>query len=289
MTSPTPEPTTPDGHGTETAVAVAAVGLALLAIESRVRSEVTEAVAALASAYTNLIIAIVGVGGHLSGVEITSRADVHALMIREIGRVERRITASIQSGYTAGAQLALARATRDLRKFGHEVADELPYLGGTLDDLVATVKTAVGDAQTSLANAVQDAFDDALGDAHADVDAVRVIAVNAAIKRVTDRLRTRLNATGANAVHRGSRDAQIAVFDEFERVNPYIELRKIWRVTSKTPCGMCLALDGTDVGINEEFDHTANDGDEQTRPVYGDLLGPPRHPNCRCQLELVVV
>jgi hypothetical protein len=63
---------------------------------------------------------------------------------------------------------------------------------------------------------------------------------------------------------------------------------KRWIVTSNDPCGMCEALDGTMVGVNGEFDHNATTSEKDYRRVWRNLLGPPRHPNCRCRLELVV-
>jgi hypothetical protein len=77
------------------------------------------------------------------------------------------------------------------------------------------------------------------------------------------------------------------MFDAYQRDTGIPGLMKRWRTTSTQPCGMCEALDGTMVGINGEFDHQATTDPRDLRPVWRNLAGPPRHPNCRCRLELV--
>lgn len=289
MTSPQP-PAPPDGLGAETTIAIAALGLALVAIESRIRAEIVEALEALATSYLAIIAAVLfnppGTR-HKTGTELLSQSDVHKRLVDALTTARENLEPTIAGGYTAGAHLARIRATRQLKKLGHEVPADLNLDSAVLDDLLDDVQTAFTDAQTDMQNGVRDAFDGVTGDDASKVTAARHLTIRAAVRRVIARLRQRINAAAAVGVHRGARDTQQAIFQEFRQVNPYIRLRKRWKVTASDPCGMCAALDGTIVDIDAEFDHEANSGTERTRPVFGDLLGPPRHPNCRCQVELV--
>lgn len=63
-------------------------------------------------------------------------------------------------------------------------------------------------------------------------------------------------------------------------------------LASSDACEFCLEMDGKTVGIDQDFfkqgqslDATDDDGKEGTMDFdYGDVEGPPLHPNCRCDL-----
>lgn len=60
---------------------------------------------------------------------------------------------------------------------------------------------------------------------------------------------------------------------------------KIWITSfSPTTCGDCAALHGKVVTTGATFSTKAHLGPGKAKPAYGKLLGPPRHPNCRCRL-----
>lgn len=65
-----------------------------------------------------------------------------------------------------------------------------------------------------------------------------------------------------------------------------VKLVWITNFTENT-CGMCAALDGTMVDPNESFDATATTSGNLV-PVFTDLAGPPRHPNCNCVIAMVL-
>ena len=59
-------------------------------------------------------------------------------------------------------------------------------------------------------------------------------------------------------------------------------------------CEYCDAEDGTEIDINENFYNEGDqiDGGEDMPSVtadYGDVGGPPLHPNCRCYLRPEVI
>jgi hypothetical protein len=62
-----------------------------------------------------------------------------------------------------------------------------------------------------------------------------------------------------------------------------IGLNLVW-VAERDACLNCLAYQGRVVGPREIFPGGLTYGDHPLRP-YGELVGPPLHPNCRCQLD----
>jgi hypothetical protein len=86
------------------------------------------------------------------------------------------------------------------------------------------------------------------------------------------------------AAQRGYTDAMISAYTELADFG--FRLRKVWLANfiGNTPCDHCRALHGTEVGLHEEFPTSNN-----RLKVYGDLLGPPRHPRCRCYLAILTV
>jgi hypothetical protein len=106
-------------------------------------------------------------------------------------------------------------------------------------------------------------------------------------KEEADRRRAilRMQLSGAVAAQRGYTDALIESYAELEALG--YQLRKVWMANfvNNTPCAICTGLHGTSVGLREEFKVRPSD----TSKVYINLQGPPRHPNCRCYLVILVV
>lgn len=63
-------------------------------------------------------------------------------------------------------------------------------------------------------------------------------------------------------------------------------VRKFWvaNFVNNTPCEFCQALHGMEVPLNANFPTDSN-----LLKVYGDLKGPPRHPQCKCRLVILLV
>lgn len=282
MTQPQAPPQQPPSNNGPI-IAGAAVGLALIAIEARVQQQVEDDVEQALAAITVLL--LLGIAaGVISGTELLSRKDVATGTRRAWDTAKASSRTTVNAGYEAASQLALTRAQRDMQAVGHEVPSTLPDLGGTLDQILRDVDTAYGHAETDLGNTVRDAFDGVSGP---DAEAARKLVVAKAVEQAGNRLSQRLGAAAATAVHQGSSDTQQAIWDEFTMINPYVKVVKVWRVTAADPCGMCAALDGTRVAVRDEFDYQAGADTKDFRTVWRNLLGPPRHPHCRCQLELV--
>jgi hypothetical protein len=96
-------------------------------------------------------------------------------------------------------------------------------------------------------------------------------------------LRNQLSA--AVAAQRGYTDALIESYAQLEDLG--YQLRKVWMANfvNNTPCPICTGLHGTTVDLRDTFQVNASD----TAKVYLNLQGPPRHPNCRCFLVILVV
>ncbi len=117
---------------------------------------------------------------------------------------------------------------------------------------------------------------------------LRAMAVTAAIDKALQVLNASVLAAVSVLVTRAQGDIRLNSFTTFDAQHPMLRPGKKWITTSGDPCDMCLALEGTVLPLGAEFSHTATVGRRPTR-VYRDLQGPPRHPNCQCELALVIL
>lgn len=279
MTQPA---TTTDG-GNGDILATAAVGLALIAIESKTREQVDQAIT---DAYATIGAVAVTAAATApatvtTGIALLSLARLHTAITSNLDQARQQIRDAITAGYHAAANTALTNLQTEL---GEHAPDVLPELGDNLDRLLQDVDTLIGHGQSDLANTIADAFDGIHGD---NPTPARLVALGQAVKNSQARTSQRAQANAAVAVQAGASDAEQAVFNHFQNEAGIAGLMKRWVTTSNDPCGMCEALNGTKVGVNAEFDHNATTNDKDYRRVWRNLLGPPRHPNCRCRLELV--
>lgn len=93
------------------------------------------------------------------------------------------------------------------------------------------------------------------------------VAANGLVRDVKTRFNTNLNA--------GIRDAA-----------EHLGAQLLW-IAEPDACATCLALSGEVVDIGDEFDITATFAKKTIAWVpEGGLIGPPRHPGCRCRTSL---
>lgn len=280
MTQPA---TTEPGGGN--VLATAAVGLALIAIEAQTRQQVDQAIA---GAYTTIgavavTTAATAPGTVITGIGLLSLLTLHQGITINLEQARQAIRDAITAGYQAAANTTLANLQAEL---GEHAPDVLPELGNNLDRLLADVDTLIRHGQADLGNTIADAFDAIHGD---NPGPARIVAIGQAVRNSQARTSQRAQAAAAVAVQAGASDVEQAVYNHFQNEAGIPGLMKRWVVTSADPCGMCEALNGTMVGVNAEFDHNATTNDKDYRRVWRNLLGPPRHPNCRCRLELVAI
>lgn len=95
---------------------------------------------------------------------------------------------------------------------------------------------------------------------------------------------SRMGHTAGTAAQRGYTDQTISAYTELEGFG--FNLRKFWvaNFENNTPCPACRRLHGTEVGLHEMFRTELGEPN-----IYRDLIGPPRHPRCKCRLFIFVV
>jgi hypothetical protein len=281
MSQPAPAPAGGQGGNV---VAAAAIGLALIAIESQTRQQVQQAIddAYRMIAAVAVTTAATAPGTVITGVGLLSLATMHHGLTANLEQARRQVADAVRAGYQAAAATALARLQAEL---GEHAPEQMPELGDNLDRLLQDVDTLFGHGQSDLANSIAAAFDSIQGD---NPGPARLVAINQAVTISQARTAQRAQASASVAVQAAASDVEQAVFAHFQNEAGIPGLAKRWVVTSSDPCGMCTALDGTMVGVSAEFDHNATTDEKDYRRVWRNLFGPPRHPNCRCRLELVV-
>lgn len=94
----------------------------------------------------------------------------------------------------------------------------------------------------------------------------------------------RMRHSAGVAAQRGYTDALVSTGRELRDFG--MRIRKVWMANfvNNTPCEHCVALHGSEVDLDKSFQTESN-----TLKTYGDLIGPPRHPNCRCYLVTLIV
>jgi hypothetical protein len=258
-------------------IAAAALGLALIALEQQVSDKTRNAVEDATTVIAAAAVAAAATAP-LSGVALLTLLNFHTILTTSLGTAKQSIRDTVDSGYQAATRLTLTQLAGQL----DHTPDTLPALGTARDTLLRDVDTMIGHAQTDIQNRIQAAYDNTTSGPSA-----RIVAVHTAVTDATTALSDRATKAATTAVHRAATDTQQAVYADYQQHTGTPGLMKRWRTTSNQPCGMCEALNGTVVGINADFDARATTRDKDLRPAWRNLSGPPRHPHCRCQLELV--
>lgn len=262
---------------------------ALLALESTTRSKVKASTSTLAAETSAALGVALTEQQDGSGTEFLSRSDVDAAITAALAASQERDQAIANAAYTAAALLALAALTIQFKELGHEVSQQLAVTTANIGELLAAISTAHGEAKLDLHDLIRDGYDGVTGVPDA-VTAARHLVLRGAIQQTATRVGNRAALSAVLAVHQGYTDAELATFRDFEALNPYVAIRKQWLVQSTNPCHHCSALDGTVLPVATAFDPAATTDTHATQvPWLTSMLGPPRHPNCRCRLALVVV
>ena len=247
----------------------------LATIEAKVRASIDAQLRELTSTYMVAYQTAVADTPRAAGVQITSRADLNTAMTAALTEAQTAVEAHVRAGWLAASALALhddaGTYTTDVRAL-----TETAFLKSVLDD----IGKAFAVAALVIVAMVRDSHD-------RSTDIVPGSARLALIRQTVDgavrRLTVSTNAAISVAVYRGYTDMQLAMHAEFGET--YLGWKKRWLTTSAEPCPACVALDGTTVGVDEAFDADATSDPTFIPPrVYQDLLGPPRHPNCKCRI-----
>jgi len=178
-------------------------------------------------------------------------------------QVVTHLSTAIQAVYSAASRVGLGFAARQTST--QASTDNLLPTSSYLEDALARVHVSLQQQRSVLSGAVSRSGQHA--NPESDVrDLVR-----------TSSFRARLALQ--SAAQRGFTDAQDMVYTVHGVES------KMWQADfdNHVPCPTCQALHGTIVSTGGLFpgDRTYAD---RAPAVFGDLAGPPRHPNCRCIL-----
>lgn len=224
----------------------------------------------------------------------------------QLAALERAVGALIFAKFLAALarlQLGLSRLLARLSAFPLTTPEFARQITDFLDTEVPRVLAALPDNAQALArHAVERAYEIGGGEPGgytAGVDIASIItghriraehlihpsvlttphaarAVVAVVKRIETRSKTAL----AWEMTRAAATAQL----DRARARGW---RLIW-VGERDACVVCAALIGDHVVPGEQFSHTATWDSRKAPPVFeGDLRLPPRHPNCRCEVQAI--
>lgn len=255
----------------------------LRTVERRVRSLAVARLETLRTAYAARVGSVIGASGALSGTELLSRRDLHTALVSAVAVAQAGTVAAVRVGYRASGNLARVGVVAELARLGFTAAESEEGDSAYLAVLVAGVTAAFVAVTQDLQDGVRGAFDGVSGLA-ASVAAARVLTTAEAVDRAVRRLSVRVITATTVAVHRGYTDTQQELYAAYGAQHPQLRLLKRWQVQSADPCGFCALLDGQVVDVDAEFDRTLAPPGTPALPVFHNLLGPPRHPNCRCRL-----
>lgn len=232
--------------------------------------------------------------------ELLRRGETHDAVDRQVTMLGSLVDTYVRSAHSSAAKLGALEARRQARALGVETPltpVPAPVRDDFLDEVLSRVDGALRVFRTELREAVQDAYHGVAPSVLAgpptpqqrsELAAARTVVVRQAALQASRRLGVRLGLSATTAARRSYVDAEQRVFGALPGALPGLVPRKRWLATGPNPCPACLALHGTEIGLGEEFDAQAG-ASESFRPpaVFFDLQGPPRHPSCRCSLNVV--
>ena len=257
---------------------------ALLTIEGRLRRQLGRRLEQAVTHLGGYLGSVIKANPALTGLELMSRPDVHKALLTALGGTQSTVESTIRAGYAAARSVARASASRELAAQDYQVPTEIPDRDAYLVAVLAAVALAFSAASDDIQTSVRTAYDGATGTL---ATAARILIVRQALHRAVRRLGVRVNASAVVALHRGHTDAMLAIYDAYRAAHPSQTLYKTWQTGSADPCPACRALNGQSVPVDAEFDRTLTaDPTRPPPPVHRDLLGPPRHPNCRCRITI---
>jgi hypothetical protein len=275
-------------------------------VRQRLRTQLSAAVHAAFATFTRHASLVTQTNPRGSAAHVLDRADVRAALAQGTEEARLAVSALVRQAWEAGGG---------------------PPGDITLSKLLSDVIAAYSTAEHEVLSAARDAFESVpvrefmvgvtepgsqpLMESARD----RASAVEEAIRNAVDRLLVS-NRASVDVAATGS--AVAAVLEEgFRRQAAGEHVMKRWR-SKKSPrtCHWCWELDGTTIPLEDEFPHgvvhefpharlrhvrTPAGARHFHRPigapiiftfppsVWGKLLGPPRHPQCECWLELVIL
>lgn len=267
---------------------------ALAALESKVLAGVRDRISQSIDAFLSYAAAI-GINNPGQGpAQVFSRPDVEAFWYDQLSGLQKDLAGRISEGFYSAVDLSGAdRQAVDTAYLQSVLADLQGYLGSWSGKVVPAAQAAY--SKVPQATSYQQGGTSV--NVPRDTAVARWNAVRDSASRpvngtspVTD-ISKRSQAGIAAATHRGYSEGQLAQAQQQAAGQGTGAVRKVWVANfaqdpERGPCLTCIALHGQVRELHEQFDSAATFG-TKALPVYRDLLGPPRHPSCRCRLQII--
>jgi hypothetical protein len=238
-------------------------------LQTSVRNELRQITTRYLGAYNKISTA----NPQMAGVHLTSDLELNQELQQTLGTAQTRVTSSIRAGWIAAAALALKDSQAQDKAAGAP--------GDFLDAVLSDVANAFAVAGLAIIAAARDTHDEGRD----LTPTARLLLVRKAVEDAVRRLSVSTGSAAAVTVRRAYHDTQIQVAATSN--TDQLTWVKKWRVNSLNPCPACAALHGTIIGISEDFDGKAStDSTFKVPAVYHNLAGPPRHPNCKCSIDI---
>jgi hypothetical protein len=233
-----------------------------------------------------------------SAQEVLYRPDVLRAIDEALATAHRELAELIGAGYQASMRLARTGVRAEIASWGYPPPDVELWPSRYLDAVLGDLDRAADRAKTALLHLAGEAYrgvvpplsyrevPGGVPNVPAALGQLRALAVSAAITRALDGLARSGQAGAVVLVTRAQTEIFQAGYQQFAQQHPTLRVGKQWQTTSVKPCATCRWLNGTVVGLDQQFSHQSIGS---TPPVYRDLFGPPRHPNCSCRTRLVVM
>jgi len=192
--------------------------------------------------------------------DILVRPDVQLALTQPFSDAASQTVDLMDSAWRAGSKIGSEEASKMLKDLGLEGVQKGKASVSTLNSLKADVWKNSASAKDRLIEAMQgdrEGLSDRLGKVTRDLQRRATIGIDVAVKESY--------AQSAMATYAQNGAAG-----------------KTWHshIDEKT-CSHCQGLDGITVAVGETFpEYTGT----RVLGTYGPLLGPPRHPSCRCWL-----
>jgi hypothetical protein len=188
--------------------------------------------------------------------QVMRRPDVQHVIQDAASRLRDRLQKTTGSAWAAGVMTGQQHGIEASILLGLQPGDGEPD-ESQLDVLRADASRIASDLQAQLLAAItSDAPEDDL-------------------EKARRRTKLRAKLVTEAATKQGARQAKVAVLRSTNTL-------KMWAADfAHNPCSTCIALHGTTAEWDAEFPH---DVTSHHLGTHGPLLGPPRHPNCGCDL-----
>lgn len=265
-----------------------AARMALSALESEVKAQIDDLRDSYSLAISSHLTLLFQNNGHKQVSDIMNRADVASLFRSSNKAFERAAKARLLALHTAASLIGRQTFVQQMELYGSEAPESSissAYLDQILSDLsnnlILTQQRIQAEILSRLPEiALPASYQEQAGgveNTRAALGQLRADEAQDIVRRASRNLGFRTKIAASVVVRRSAEEIKLVSVSGW---------RKMWVASfvDNVPCDHCIALHGTVIGIDEEFNAAA--GNLYLR-VYGNLQTPPRHPNCRCTLWII--